>query len=79
MLPYLVSLHVDGHRNNVLTIITQNKKGTVRHESDHNSIITKFALNWNTNKDKIRTELFNYMDEKSQNKFKEMTSNNSTL
>ena len=45
MLPYLMSLQVDDQRKNVLTSITRNKKGTVRHESDHNSIVTKFSLN----------------------------------
>ena len=79
MLPFLVSIQVDDQRKNVLTSITRNKKGAVRHESDHNSIITKFGLNWNKNKEKKRIEMFNYKDEISQKKLKEITSNNSTL
>ena len=42
----LVSLHIDDERKSVLTSITHTRKGIVKHESDHNSILTQIIIKW---------------------------------
>ena len=75
----LVSIQIDEERNHVLTSFTRTKNGPKRHESDHNSIITKFNLEWKGKDKQSKTEVFNFNDKGGQKKFKEMTSDNTTL
>ena len=75
----LVTIIIDENRNHVLKSLSKTKNGTKVNESDHNSIVTKFILEW---KDKIKspkTEIFNFNDKDGQKKFQEMTSNNTKL
>ena len=64
---------------NVLTSFTKTKNGTKHIESDHNSIITKFNLQWKEKVKIPRKEIFNFNDKDGQIKFKELTSNNTKL
>ena len=77
ILESLESMNIDEERTNVLTSITHTKKGRVKHESDHNSMITKLNIKWQTKNELERTEVFN--DKEGQIKFKELTENNNTL
>ena len=70
-----MSCHIDSERKNVLTKFTRNK----RTESDHNSIITKFKLDWKNDFKTDKIEVFNFKDDRGLKKFKELTSNNKTL
>ena len=79
MLTLLVSIHVDDERKSVLTNITTKNGRTVRKESDHNSIITKFGMQWNSDSINERIEIFNFKDPQGMAKFKAMTSNNTIL
>ena len=42
----IVSIQIDEQKDKVLTSITKTKRGIVKKESDHNSIITKFNIEW---------------------------------
>ena len=75
MQPLLVSCNVDSERKRVLTKTTRRK----RIESDHNSIICKFKLEWNAKIEKERIEIFNFKDDIAMKKFKDMTNNNTFL
>ena len=75
MMSSLMSCHVDSQRKSVLTKFTKNK----RTESDHNSIITKFNLEWKNEVKCNKIEVFNFKDDIGMKKFKEKTSNNTTL
>ena len=46
MVNSIVSIEIDEKKDKVLTSITKTKKGVVRRESDHNSIVTKFNMEW---------------------------------
>ena len=71
----LMSCHIDSERKNVLTKFTRNNIT----ESDHNSIITKFWLSWKTEIKVGTIEIFNFKDDIGMKKFKDLTSNNTTL
>ena len=58
---------------------THRKKGVVRQESDHNSIVTKFNIKWEMKKQAERVEVFNFKDKQGLVKFKEITVNTTTL
>ena len=58
----LVSLHIDDERKSVLTSITHTRKGIVKHESDHNSILTQINIKWEKKKEPDRIEVFNFKD-----------------
>ena len=47
---------VDDSREHVLTRLTKTKKGVQKVESDHNPIITKLKLSWNTKMKNNRKE-----------------------
>ena len=79
MLQHLVSIHIDEEKKNVLTSITKSKTGTIKHESDHNSIETEFDIEWEEKHDTKREEIFNFKDKNGQIKFKAMTENNTKL
>ena len=53
------SIRIDEEREHVLTKIVKTKKGIVKVESDHNTIISRLKLSWNTNVKENRIELFN--------------------
>ena len=75
----LVSIQIDENRNHVLTSFTKSKNGPKRHESDHNSILTQFNLEWKEKAPQSKIEVFNFNDKEGQKRFKEMTSNNTKL
>ena len=79
LLESLVSIHIDEERKYVLTSITQAKKGIVRHESDHNSIVTQLNIKWESKNVPERIEMFNFNDVEGQQKFKGLTNNTNTL
>ena len=74
----LVSIQIYEERKHVLTSITRTMNGPKIHESDHDTIITKFNLKWKE-KDKQKIEVLNFNDKEGQKKFKEMTSKNTKL
>ena len=67
------SIKIDDEREHVLTKIAKTKKGVVKVESDHNTIISKFKLSWCKNVKENRKEVFNLKNEDCQKKFKEAT------
>ena len=79
MLKHLVSIHVDEARERVLTSITNTKDGSVKHESDHNSIETEFNIKWEEQPNTENIEVFNFKDIAGLKKFKEMTENTTKL
>ena len=79
LLKSLESITIDEERNNVLTSITNTKKGVIRQESDHNSIITKLNIKWEKKKESERIEVFNFKDKERLEKFKEITENTTQL
>ena len=79
MLENITEMNIDEERLNVLTSVSKTNKGIVKHESDHNSIITKFNINWTKKERPCRQEIFNFKDMVGQRKFKEMTSNSTKL
>ena len=76
---HMTKCHIDEEKNNVLTRIIKTKDGPKRKESDHNSIITSFKIEWTEIERKNTTEIFNFKDEDGMRKFKELTSDNKTL
>ena len=75
MVNQLVSCHVDSERKHVPTKVTKNKHV----ESDHNSIITTFNIEWKKEAKKDTIEMFNFKDDIGMKKFYEATSNNEIL
>ena len=75
MLSLLMTCNVDSDRKHVLTKTTKRK----RIESDHNSIVTNFRIEWNSEIKEEKIEIFNFKDDIGMAKFKEMTTNNTTL
>ena len=57
----LVSIQIYEERKHVLTSIRRTKNGPKIHESNHNTIISKFNLRWKE-KDKQLIEVFNFKD-----------------
>ena len=64
----IVSIHMNESKNKVLTSITRTKKGIIVKESDHNSIVTNFNIEWKRKYIQDKIEIFNFND-----KFKEST------
>ena len=50
---------IDEKREHVLTKLVKNKAGVKKVESDHNSIITKFRIQWKNQSEHKRIEIFN--------------------
>ena len=67
------SIEIDEERNHVLTKIVKTKKGTNRTESDHNTIFSKFKLQWNKRIKENRIEIYNLKNKDCQQKFREAT------
>ena len=74
-----MSINIDEARQHVLTSITKTGNGTKRHESDHNSILTKFNLTWEAKENKPKVEVFNFNNKEGQRMFKDITSDNTKL
>ena len=69
MLDYLVNIEVDEARKYVLTKVVKKKNGTRVQESDHNPIVTEFALKVElSNKDK-KLEMYNLKNKACQKRF----------
>ena len=79
MLEDLVSIHIDEEKKNILTSITKTKNVTSKHESDHNSIETKFDIKWEEKSNAHREEVFNFNDSEGKKRFKELTEENTKL
>ena len=50
-----------------------------RHESDHNSIVIKFDIEWKKLVKPVKVEVFNFNTKEGQKPFHERTSNNTKL
>ena len=73
---------IDEKREHVLTKLVKNKAGVKRVESDHNSIITKFRIQWKNQSEHKRIEIFNLKNKQCQQIFRRETSsyvNNNNL
>ena len=57
MVNSLVSIHIDENKDKILTSITRTKKGIIKKESDHNSIITNFNIPWERKDKKVMLEI----------------------
>ena len=66
-------IKIDEAREHVLTKIVKTKKGVVKVESDHNTIISRLKLSWNTDVKANINEMFNLKNSDCQRKFKEET------
>ena len=55
----LDAIVIDEKREHVLTKLVKNKAGVKKVESDHNSIITKFRIQWKNQSEHKRIEIFN--------------------
>ena len=75
----LDNLNIDEEKKHVLNKIIKTKKGVAKTESDHNALISKFNISWDTRYKTDRIELFNLKNRESQTKFKEMSSGNNNL
>ena len=73
LLKSLESITIDEERNNVLSSITNTKKGVIRQESIYNSIITKLNIKWEKKKESERIEVFNFKDKEGIKKLTEIT------
>ena len=69
----LESIEIDDERDHILTRITKTKKGVIKVESDHNMILSKFKMAWNSKIQEKRNELFNLKNRECQEKFREAT------
>ena len=74
MIDDIETIIVDEKRENVLTKLMKNKKGFKKVESDHNSIISKLRINWNSQPRKQRIEVFNLKNKVCQAMFTKETS-----
>ena len=75
----LVSIQIDEERKHVLTSFTKRKNCPKRHESDYNSIVTKFNLEWKHTTQQPKVEVFNFNDKEGQKHVRDMTTNNTKL
>ena len=57
-----MSIHIDENKENFLTSITNAKTGVIKHESDHNSIVTEFDIEWEEKPVTKMMEIFNFKD-----------------
>ena len=79
MIEHVVNVHIDEEKLNVLTSITNTKKGVVKHESDHNFLTTNFDIKWSMQEKSKRVEIFNFKDIEGQRKFNKMTNESTKL
>ena len=70
---------IDDERKYVLTRLTKTKKGTVKKESDHNTIFTELDIKWKPDTKQYKQEVYNLKDKESQRSFKEDTDNTKEL
>ena len=70
---YLDEMIVDEERQYVLTKYASRKGYRKKIQSDHNILVGKFKLKYNTKKNKLRREVFNFKDKESQKKFYDVT------
>ena len=74
MIDYVETVIVDEKRTKVLTKLVKVKKGMKKVESDHNPIISKLKINWNSQPKKERLELFNLKNKTCQEMVRKETS-----
>ena len=70
---YLEEMIVDDKREYVLTKFASSKGHRKKVESDHNVLYGKFTLKYNSKKNVVRREVFDFKDKDSQKKFHELT------
>ena len=76
------SIIVDDKRAHVLTKLAKTKSEVKKVESDHNSIVTKFKIEWKNLSDQRRIEIYNLKNKQCQQIFHKETSsymNNNNL
>ena len=70
---------IDDERKYVLTRLTKTKKGIVKKESDHNTIVTEMQIKWKTDTKTNKQEVYNLKDKDSQKRFKQDTDSTKEL
>ena len=73
------SMMIDDDRKYVLTKLTKTKKGLVKKESDHNTIVTELKIEWKPHVKSQKKKFFNLKDKKCQERFKYETDNTTDL
>ena len=74
VLPYVTSMVIDEHKNHILTNYKNAKKGGKAVDSDHFTQYMDLNLQFKTEKPQRRV-IFNFKNEKSQEIFRNITSN----
>ena len=62
----IVEMLIDDERKHVLTKLVKTKKGVVKKESDHNTIITKLNIRWKPNTKSKKREIYNLKNKECQ-------------
>ena len=73
------SMMIDDDRRHVLTKLSKTKKGVIKKESDHNTIVTELKIKWKPHSKLQKKEMFNLKDKIGQEKFKYETDNTTDL
>ena len=78
---WVASLEIDEHRTHTLTKYATKTRAKTMTESDHNTLIMRININWNTNlnENHERSEIYNFRNEDNFKLFKEATENNYEL
>ena len=76
---FLISVHIDEDRNNVLHRIIKNRNGSKVVNSDHNILHCKFSVTFTRKPIRINNEFFNFKCEEGIKKFVTETSTNTDL
>ena len=70
---------IDDQRKYVLTRLTKTKKGIVKKESDHNTMVTELQLRWKPDTKSYKQEVYNLKNKECQKQFKHDTDNTKEL
>ena len=79
MVNQIESVHIDEKNINVLTSITNTKKGVIKKAIYHNSIETRFNIKWDKKQKPQCLEISNFKDQEGHKKFYEITENSIKL
>ena len=70
---------IDDQRKYVLTRLTKTKKGIVKKESDHNTMVTELQLIWKPDTKSYKQKVYNLKNKECQKQFKHDTDNTKEL
>ena len=79
LVQYVESVMIDDKRQFTLTKLIQTKKGIKKTESDHNPIVTKMNLKWDSTIKNKPNEMFNFKNKECQKHFEYETDNTNEL